>query len=52
MIDFTETDRHFIDLLQNTINRMANNSANCKNWFMAVVAAVIAFVANNPESAL
>ena len=51
MIDFTETDRHFIDLLQNTINRMANNSANCKNWFMAVVAAVIAFVANNPESA-
>lgn len=51
MKEFTETDRHFIGLLHDTINRMANNSANCKNWFMAVVAAVIAFVANNPESA-
>lgn len=51
MKEFTETERHFIGLLHDTINRMANNSANCKNWFMAVVAAIIAYVANNPESA-
>lgn len=51
MKEFPETDRHFIGLLHDTINRMANNSANCKNWFMAVVAAIIAYVANNPESA-
>ena len=51
MKEFTETERHFIGLLHDTINRMANNIANCKNWFMAVVAAVIALVANNPESA-
>lgn len=51
MKEFDEAERHFIGLLHDTINRMANNSANCKNWFMAVVAAIIAYVANNPESA-
>lgn len=45
-----ENYRHFIGLLQDTINRMANNSANCKNWLFVVVAAIIAFVAENKEA--
>lgn len=49
MQDFTETDRHFIGLLQDTINRMANNSANCKNWLLGIVSASIALVASNSE---
>jgi hypothetical protein len=47
---FTESDRHFIGLLHDTINRMANNSANCKNWLLAILTAVVAYVASNPES--
>lgn len=50
MEKFTETERHFIGLLQDTINRMANNSANCKNWFIAIVSAMMAIVANNIEA--
>ena len=51
MLDFTETDRHFIGLLQDTINRMANNSANCKNWLLGIMSASIALVASNKEIA-
>lgn len=47
---FNESDRHFIGLLHDTINRMASNSANCKNWLIAIVTAVVAYVASNPES--
>ena len=47
---FNEDERHYIGLLQDSINRMANNSANCKNWLFVVVAALIAFVADNKES--
>ena len=51
MKDFTETDRHFIGLLQDTINRMANNSANCKNWLLGIMSASIALVASNSDMA-
>lgn len=47
---FTEDGRHFIGLLQDTINRMANNSANCKNWLFVLVTAIIAFVAEHQEA--
>lgn len=39
---FTESDRHFISLLQENINRMAGNSANCKTWLVTLVAAITA----------
>ena len=39
---FTENDRHYISLLQENINRMAANSANCKTWLLALVAAIMA----------
>lgn len=49
MKEFTETDRHFIGLLHDTINRMANNSANCKNWLLGIVSASIALAASNSQ---
>lgn len=50
MAKFNETDRHFIGLLQDTINRMASNSANCKTWLLAIITAVVAFVATNKSA--
>lgn len=50
MAKFNETDRHFIGLLQDTINRMASNSANCKTWLLAITTAVVAFVATNKSA--
>ena len=41
--DFTEEDdRHYISLLQENINRMASNSANCKTWLVTILAALLA----------
>lgn len=51
MAKFNETDRHFIGLLQDTINRMARNSANCKTWLLAIITAIVAYVATNKEAA-
>jgi len=31
--------QHNISYLQDIINRMASNSNNCKNWFLAIIAA-------------
>lgn len=39
---FTETDRHYISLLQENINRMAANSANCKTWLLTLLSAITA----------
>ena len=39
---FAECDRHYISLLQENINRMASNSANCKTWLITLVAAITA----------
>lgn len=41
--NFTEEDdRHYILLLQENINRMASNSANCKTWLVTILAALLA----------
>lgn len=45
MEKFSEEQRHYIELLQDVINRMAGNSANCKTWLLTIVAAVITFTA-------
>lgn len=37
-----EDDRHYISLLQENINRMASNSANCKTWLVTILAALMA----------
>lgn len=37
-----EDDRHYISLLQENINRMATNSANCKTWLVTILAALMA----------
>ena len=37
-----EDCRHYIDLLQTNINRMAANSANCKTWLTGIITALIA----------
>lgn len=35
-------DRHYISLLQENINRMAGNSANCKGWLLTLLSAITA----------
>ena len=37
-----EDCRHYINLIQNNINRMASNSANCKTWTVSIVSALLA----------
>lgn len=34
--------QHFISYLEGIINRMASNSANCKNWLLAIMAGCMA----------
>lgn len=46
---FTESERHYISLLQENINRMANNSANCKTWLVTLVAAILALQLTSEE---
>ena len=45
----TENDRHYITLLQETINRMAGNSANCKTWLLTLVAAIMTLQLTSDE---
>lgn len=47
--NLTETDRHYISLLQENINRMAANSANCKTWLVTLVAAIMALQLTSTE---
>ena len=38
-----KTDVHqYLQMLQDTINRMSSNSSNCKNWSLTIVAALLA----------
>lgn len=39
---FNEDDRHYLQLMQDNITRMANNSANCKNWMVTLSAGFLA----------
>ena len=34
--------QHFISYLEGIINRMASNSASCKNWLLAIIAGCMA----------
>ena len=46
---FTSEDfRHHISLFQDSINRMASNSSNCKTWCIGIVGAILAFMATYP----
>ena len=47
--NLTETDRHYISLLQENINRVASNSANCKTWLVTLVAAILALQLTSKE---
>lgn len=40
---FSESVGQYISLLQDTITRMAKNSANCKAWLIGLVTAGVAF---------
>lgn len=46
---FSESDRHYISLLQENIIRMAGNSANCKTWLVTLVAAILALQLTSVE---
>ncbi len=41
--------RQYLQMLQDTINRMASNSSNCKNWTLTIVTALIALCAASVE---
>ena len=38
---FNEDDRQYLEMMQENITRMANNSANCKTWFITLCAAFL-----------
>lgn len=38
---YNEDDRHYLQMMQGIIARMASNSANCKTWIVTLVAASI-----------
>lgn len=41
--NFEKTDvQHYINYLEGIINKMASNSANCKNWLLAIIAGSMA----------
>lgn len=41
----------YVNLLQENITRMANNSASCKNWFIAIIVGSLAIAFSKENSA-
>lgn len=39
---FNDDDRQYFEMMQGNIERMANNSANCKTWMLTIVSALMA----------
>lgn len=39
---FSDDDRQYLQMMQDNIARMANNSANCKTWMVTIVAGLCA----------
>lgn len=39
---YNDDDRHYLQLMQDNIARMANNSANCKNWMVTLSSGFLA----------
>lgn len=47
---FKESEQ-YVNLLQENLTRMANNSANCKNWLMGIIGGSLALcISNNTSS--
>lgn len=47
---FDKTDvQQYLQMIQDTINRMASNSSSCKNWALTIVAALFALCASVNE---
>lgn len=46
--DSSAVQQH-INILQNIITRLANNSVNCKQWCLAITAAVFSILASNKQ---
>lgn len=42
VITYNNDDRQYIEMLQNNIERMAGNSANCKSWLVTILSALMA----------
>lgn len=41
--------QNYITVLQGIINRMASNSASCKNWCVALVSGILVIIANKGQ---
>ena len=41
-IVYNDDDRQYLQMMQSNIERMANNSANCKTWLTTIVAGFLA----------
>lgn len=39
---FNDDDRQYLEMIQNNIERMAGNSANCKAWMVTIISALMA----------
>ena len=46
---YTEDERLYLQMMQNNIERMANNSANCKTWLVTMVAGFMAITCGFEE---
>ncbi len=51
LFQYRESEQ-YINLLQENITRMANNSANCKNWLVAIIAGSLAISFSNDSTNL
>ena len=41
-LTYNEDERQYLQMMQSNIERMASNSANCKNWMVMIVSAIFA----------
>lgn len=46
---FNDDDRLYLQMMQENITRMSNNSANCKTWLVTIVTAMLAIGCNIQE---
>ena len=47
---FDQNDsRQYLQMLQDIINRLANNSSNCKTWMITIFTAMVALLVGVPE---
>ena len=42
MDSYSNDDRQYLQMMQDNITRLANNSANCKTWMVTLVAGICA----------